>query len=91
MAYLSDLLREAPAHRTRSPSNDDWIGAGILAGTAARLYDADDRDRLRFLNDCLLLFTGLREGATVLTANFRDFDPLTQLMDGAKVAFYRPT
>ena len=91
VAYLSELLREVPAHRVHSPSADDWIGAGVLAGMAARLLAAAERDRQRLLNDCLLLFTALREGATILTANLRDFDLLTRLMDGAKVAFYRPT
>ncbi len=88
-AYLTDLLRKAPSHRVHSPTVDDWLGAGLLAGTAARLFDADERDRYRLLNDCLLLFTALREGATLLTANVRDFDHLTQLIDGSKVAYYR--
>ena len=61
----------------------------MLAGTAARLFDAAARDRHRLLNDCLLFFTALRHGATILTANLRDFDLLTQLMRGAKVAVYR--
>ena len=90
-AYLTELLRKAPAYRIHSPTADDWMGAGLLAGTAARLFDADERDRYRLLNDCLLLFTALREGATLLTANVRDFDRLTQLIDGAKVVFYRAT
>lgn len=91
VAYLTELLREVPAHRIHSPTADDWIGAGVLAGMAARLLDAAGRDRHRLLNDCLLFFTAIREGATILTANLRDFDLLTQLADGAKVAFYRPT
>ena len=90
-AYLAELLRNTPAHRIHSPTADDWMGAGLLAGTAARLLDADDNDRYRLLNDCLLLFTALREGATVLTANIRNFDRLSQLIDGAKVVFYRAT
>lgn len=89
VAFLTELLREVPAHRIHSPTADDWIEAGVLAGTAARLFDAAERDRHRLLNDCLLFFTALRQGATILTANLRDFDQLTQLMRSAKVAFYR--
>lgn len=88
-AYLTELLRKTPAHRICTPTVDDWMGAGLLAGTAARLLDADNHDRYRLLNDCLLLFTALREGATLLTANIRDFDRLSQLFDGAKLACYR--
>lgn len=91
VAYLTGVLREAPEHRVHAPTVDDWMGAGILAGMAARIVDAAGSDRHRLLNDCHLLFTARRQGATILTANLRDFDLLTQVIDGAKVAFYRPT
>lgn len=88
-SYLTELLRKTPAHRVHSPTADDWMSAGLLAGTVARLFDAAGRDRYRLLNDCLLLFVALREGATLLTANIRDFDPMTQIIGDAKVVFYR--
>ena len=90
-AYLTEILRKTPAHRIHSPTADDWVSAGLLAGTVARLFHADERDRYRLLNDCLLLFVALREGATLLTANIRDFDQLSQIIDDARVVFYRAT
>ena len=44
-SYLTELLRKTPAHRVHAPTADDWMSAGLLAGTVARLFDAVGRDR----------------------------------------------
>ena len=86
---LAEILRNTPDYRTYTPQADDWVGAGVLSGLAARLLGVGVQDERRLLNDGLILSTARRLGATVLTANIGDFDALTQLVPDVKVAFYR--
>ncbi len=86
---LAEILRNAPDYRCYAPRVDDWVGAGVLSGLAARLLGVGAQDERRLLNDGLILFTARRLGATVLTANIGDFDALTQLVPDVKAAFYR--
>lgn len=87
---LEAVLAAAPEGRTFAPSRLEWLTAGLLAGVLMRLQGLAEAARRSVFNDALILLTARRIGATVVTANTRDFDLLTQLVPDARVAFYRP-
>jgi predicted nucleic acid-binding protein len=87
--YLHDALAMAPAHRLITASPADHILAGILASTLTRTQGLGTDARRKLLFESLLLASALRNGLTLLTANHRDFDLLSQLLPDGKVAYYR--
>ena len=85
---ISALVQRRPGHRTIAPDREIWIEAGILSGMLARLQNYGQSQRLRLLNDALLLATARKYGLTLLTRNISDFDLLQQLEPSASVLFY---
>lgn len=88
---VQDTIADIPAHRLSAPDVDAWGTAGVLAGLLTRLTNAPKNQghARRFLNDALILLQARNLGASVVTANIRDFDYLTQLVPSARVVFYR--
>ncbi|HKD85173.1 MAG TPA: PIN domain-containing protein [Terriglobales bacterium] len=82
------LVQRRPRHRTIAPDREIWLEAGILSGMLARLQNYGRSQRLRLLNDALLLATARKYGLTLLTRNITDFDLLQQLEPSGKVLFY---
>lgn len=58
------------------PSVADWWEAGRLVRSIGDKRDWDINKRRDFQNDALIALTARRHGATVVTANFSDFDLL---------------
>jgi predicted nucleic acid-binding protein len=91
LAILRQTIDEVPAHRLLTPSADLWGRAGILAGVAMRLRNAQpgtDGHR-RLLNDAIIQLQARQIGAAVLTANIRDFDDLGQISGSHATIMYR--
>lgn len=89
---IQATIEEIPAHRLHAPGTAMWVQAGILAGTLFRLGNLPrgaGHER-RFLNDALVFLQARAVGASVLTANVRDFDYLSQLIPSVGVILYRP-
>ena len=55
------------------PTASDWWQAGLLIRTIGDAQDWDRVKRRDFQNDALIALTARRHGATVVTANQRDF------------------
>ena len=87
---MLSFVRQAQSHRVNVPTQPEWYAAALLAGLIMRLQDWSESSWRSLLTDGLLLLTARRVGATVVTANTRDFDLLTQLVPDVRVAFYRP-
>ena len=58
------------------PSVADWWEAGRLARSVGDKRDWDINKRRDFQNDALIALTARRHGATVVTANYADFELL---------------
>ena len=58
------------------PSVADWWEAGRLVRSIGDKRHWDINKRRDFQNDALIALTARRHGATVVTANFSDFDML---------------
>ena len=58
------------------PSVADWWEAGRLVRSIGDKRDWDINKRREFQNDALIALTARRHGATVVTANFTDFELL---------------
>ncbi|ATN36784.1 hypothetical protein ACO34A_23670 (plasmid) [Rhizobium sp. ACO-34A] len=88
---VRETIDDIPAHRLHAPDPEGWGSAGVLAGLLVRLTNMPKNEghERRFLNDALILLQAQALGASVLTANIKDFDYLTQLMPNARVVFYR--
>ena len=68
------------ARRAIVPNAGDWSHAGkILARLAAR-YDYESSGRARLLNDVLIAVSVGRIGATLITANARDFSRIAEFV-----------
>ncbi len=92
LKVVADTIDDIPAHRLHAPDAATWGRAGMLAGLLfrlSRLPKGEGHER-RFLNDALIFHQAGLLGATVLTANIRDFDSLSQLVPSVRVIFYRP-
>ncbi|WP_137934509.1 type II toxin-antitoxin system VapC family toxin [Mesorhizobium comanense] len=92
LKVVADTIEDIPGHRLHAPDATAWGRAGMLAGLLfrlSRLPKGEGHER-RFLNDALTFHQTGPLGATVLTANIRDFDPLSQLVPSVRVIFYRP-
>jgi predicted nucleic acid-binding protein len=82
------ILERRPAPRTIAPDREMWMEAGIVSGMLARLQNYGAIQRLRLMNDALLLATARKYGLTLLTRNITDFDLLQQLEPSVSVLFY---
>lgn len=89
LRYLRNALAMAPAHRIVTASPADHVLAGTLAGTLTRTQGLSPEARRKLLFDCLLFASARRNGLTLVTANHRDFDLLSQVLPDGKVAFYQ--
>ncbi|MER8824015.1 hypothetical protein NKH70_30410 [Mesorhizobium sp. M0991] len=92
LKVVADTIEDIPAHRLHAPDATAWGRAGMLAGLLFRLshLPKGEGHERRFLNDALIFHQAGLLGATVLTGNIRDFDPLNQLVPSVRVIFYRP-
>lgn len=80
-----------PEHRLHAPDAAIWGQAGVLAGLLFRLSNlprGEGHER-RFVNDALIFLQARQLGASVLTANIRDFDYLSQIIPTGRVILYR--
>lgn len=82
------VLHGRPGHRTIAPDREIWMEAGILSGLLARLQNYGQIQRVRLMNDALLLATARKYGLTLLTRNITDFDLLQQLEPSVRILFY---
>ena len=88
---IAATIEDIPEHRLHSPDASIWGQAGVLAGILFRqsnLPKGEGHER-RFVNDALVFLQARHLGASVLTANVRDFDFLTQIMPTGRVILYR--
>jgi len=77
-------LVEALAQRAATPwepNAEDWWQAGRLIRTIGDASGWDTSKRRDFQNDALIALTARRHGATVVTANRRDFGLLARELD----------
>ena len=58
------------------PTAADWWETGRLVRTIGDAEDWDQHKRRAFQNDALIALTARRHGATIVTADRRDFEPL---------------
>jgi predicted nucleic acid-binding protein len=89
LRYLRNAQAMAPAHRIVTASPADHVLAGTLVGTLTRTQGLSPDARRELLLDCLLFASARRNGLTLVTANHRDFDLLSQVLPDGKVAFYQ--
>lgn len=59
-----------------APSAADWWEAGKLIRTIGDKYNWDINKRRDFQNDALIALTARHHGATIVTANYSDFELL---------------
>ena len=93
-AVLEDLLGRIETRRTVSLPASGWMAAGLIAGILGRLQGGGRDDRRRFLADAAIYLSARSAGATLLTANWRDFDPIDRIAAdgpaGAGLLCYTP-
>jgi hypothetical protein len=89
VAEIRGLIRFMPRHRIFVPDIDVLARAALLAGIVCRLQGYAADNRLRTLNDCVLLLQAQKLGLTLLSANIADFDILHQLQPSARILLYR--
>ena len=75
VARLHDLAREV-----WEPTPKDWWRAGRIIRSIGDDHDWDRNKRRDFQNDALIALTARRHGATVVTANRRDFTLLAKVL-----------
>jgi hypothetical protein len=73
---LSTMLGRVPSQRIVE------LHSNVVLGYAAADYRS-------LLSDAMILLGARARGCTVLTANIRDFDLMTQIVADARVVFYR--
>ena len=91
LATLGGVIADIPGRRLHAPESGAWGEAGLLAGALFRLsgLPRGAGHERKLLNDSLIFLQARRLGASVLTANVRDFDFLNQLAPDGRVIFYR--
>jgi predicted nucleic acid-binding protein len=91
LATLGAVIADIPGRRLHAPASEAWGDAGMLAGVLFRLsgLPRGAGHERRLLNDALIFLQARGLGASVLTANVRDFDYLEQLLPNGRVIFYR--
>ena len=93
-ATLEEILGRIETRRTAALPASGWMAAGLIAGLLARLQGSDRTDRRRFFSDAAIYLTARSSGATLITANWRDFDLIDQLAAAGpaetRLLFYAP-
>ncbi|MXW92416.1 MAG: type II toxin-antitoxin system VapC family toxin [Rhodospirillaceae bacterium] len=91
---LRDLFDRIEIKRTVSLSASGWMAAGLIAGVLGRLQGGGSAERRRFLTDAAIYLSARTAGATLLTANWRDFDLIDRLVvdgqAGGRLLCYTP-
>lgn len=85
-AAVEEMLRRIETRRTSSLPASGWMAAGLIAGVLARLQGADRSVRRRFFADAAIYLTARTTGATLVTANWRDFDLIDQVAADGRAA-----
>lgn len=86
-SHYTALMSTIPAGRVLLPDESDWLDAGLLAGTLARIQGFQAHQRKELLNDALIYVCAAKAGLPVLT-NDDDFDLLHQALPQGTVIFY---
>jgi len=93
-AAIEEMLRQIEIRRTSALPASGWMAAGVIAGVLARLQGGNRADCRRFFADAAIYLTAWTAGATLLTANWRDFDLIDQVASdgqaGARLVYYMP-
>lgn len=76
---LVDSLHRLAAERW-VPTDNDWWEAGRLVRRIGDARGWEVAKRREFQNDALIALTARRHGATVVTANRLDFEPLVRAL-----------
>jgi predicted nucleic acid-binding protein len=76
---LVDSLRRLAAERW-APTEHDWWEAGSLVRRIGDNRGWEVAKRRDFQNDALIALTARRYGATIVTANRSDFEPLARML-----------
>lgn len=76
---LVDSLHRLAAERW-APTDDDWWEAGRLVRHFGDSRSWEVAKRREFQNDALIALTARRHGATIVTANRSDFEPLARTL-----------
>ncbi|KQT53136.1 DNA-binding protein [Aureimonas sp. Leaf454] len=90
IAAIGALISAIPAHRRFAPDADVLARAAVYAGLLARRQGYARDDRMKALQDCVLLLQAEKLGLTLLSANAAEFDILLQIRPTARVLLYRP-
>jgi len=74
ISHLEKMERDFQlARRLLVPNAGDWSHAGRVLASLTKRYDYESHGRARLLNDALIAVSVGRTGATLITANARDF------------------
>ena len=76
---LVDSLHRLAAERW-APTENDWWEAGRLVRRIGDSRGWEVAKRREFQNDALIALTARRHGATIVTANRSDFEPLARTL-----------
>ncbi|MGD0947599.1 MAG: PIN domain-containing protein [Candidatus Binatia bacterium] len=76
---LVDSLHRLAAERW-APTENDWWEAGRLVRRLGDSRGWEVAKRREFQNDALIALTARRHGATIVTANRSDFEPLARTL-----------
>ncbi len=76
---LVEGLRRLAVERW-APTEDDWWEAGRLVRRIGDTRGWEVAKRRKFQNDALIALTARRHGATIVTANRSDFEPLARTL-----------
>ena len=66
------------AKRTLTPSAGDWQRAGRILARMGEKYGYERIGKARLVNDALIATSAARSGVTLVTANARDFEKLSE-------------
>lgn len=89
LAPLRAVLDEVRPHRVIEADAEMIATANIRAGIIARHLALPRESQSKMVNDAIIAAQAARYGLTLITANRRDFDLLSQLDPRLRVAFYR--
>jgi predicted nucleic acid-binding protein len=89
LAQIGKTIGNVPPHRLYAPDTETWGAAAILSGLLARLGSLPAVSERKHLNDALVFLQARKHGCPVLTANYKDFDYLNQLVPDGRILLYR--
>ena len=89
IAEIGKQIKAMPPHRIFAPDVEVLGKAALLSGILSRLQGYQKDQKLRALQDSVLLLQAQKLGLVVLTANVSDYDLLLQLIPAARALFYR--